>query len=74
MKVHPEGLRGLRMLDDRGDYLIDVKWDVTHTGGSWITRTIPAGYRIVDIVCNTHESEYTIASVGFVLAKIIDSN
>ena len=69
MKVHPEGLRGLRMYNDREESVADVKWDVTHSGGQWVTQTIPSGYRIVDVLCNTSESEYTISSVGFVISK-----
>ena len=69
MKVHPEGLRGLRITDERGDTFVDIKWDVTNSGGTWVTHVVPEGYRIVDILCNTHESEYTISSIGFVLAK-----
>ena len=61
--------KGLRLLDDYGDAIVNEVWDPENTRrDEWITQLVPVGYSIIGILCNTDHSLY-IHRLGFILCR-----
>ena len=61
--------KGLRLLDDYGDAIVNEIWDPEQTRrDEWITQLVPIGYTIIGIQCNTDHTLY-LHRLGFVLVK-----
>lgn len=68
MKVYKGcSIRGIRLADANGDYLLDVTWYANGNEGSWVTHTIPNGSEIIGLKCNTCSNPSNILRIGFVL-------
>ena len=68
MIVHEdEQLIGLRLVDEKGVYIVNVTWMTKEQCGSdWITRTIPIGRDIIGLRC-CYGAKNFISSLGFMM-------
>ena len=61
MQVTPGSqLKGLRLIDDEGCFLVDVTWDLKHGFKKWVNNDIPEGKAIVGIKAVTNASHNEI--------------
>ena len=42
-------INGLRLVDDNGNYIVDVNWDEITNEGEWIEHVVPEGHEIIGI-------------------------
>ena len=42
-------INGLRLIDNKGSYVVDVSWDDITNEGDWVEKEIPKGQEIVGI-------------------------
>ena len=68
MIVHDdEQLVGLRLVDEKGVYIVNVMWMTKEQSSSdWITRTIPIGRDIIGLRCS-YSAKNFISSIGFMM-------
>ena len=60
-------LRGIRLIDENENYIIDTVFNCTQREGDWITRIIPEGQEIIGIVCSTSSNTFFISHIAFLL-------
>ena len=53
VKQWKDNLSGIRMVDDKGEYIVDYTWQEHFETGEWSDmQTIPAGQSIIGLVVN----------------------
>ena len=65
MIVQDQKIDGLRLLDEKGIYIVNTTWMTKEKVSSeWITRTIPGGQEIIGLRAAFNAKGY-ISSLGF---------
>ena len=64
LKVDGMKIGGMRLLDERNDYVMNATWNSARRG-RWLTRTLSPGLEIIGLQCNTNYMR--IMNLGFLL-------
>ena len=65
MNVYVGAVHGVRLIDEKGDYIVDYTWHAKGALGQWLTKEIPDSQSIIGVKCLT--SYNTIPKVSFLL-------
>ena len=63
-------IRGLRLIDEEGNNIIDMTWCPSNMDGDWVTKSIPEHHRIIGLNCRNTKGMYdTMFRLGFQVWK-----
>ena len=68
IKVDDDQILGLRLIDDKGNYLADIVWCICSDDGEWVTKNIPDGLEIIGIRYEPSTGQY-ITKLEFILGS-----
>ena len=63
----------LRLIDEEGQYIVNLKWWTRKRKGEWVFQDIPEGKEIIGLQCNTRDAGCHLRRVGWVLWTPKDS-
>ena len=63
-------IRGLRLIDEKGEFIVDYKWCASNLEGDWTTHKVPEHHRIIGLKCRNTKGAYDLMfRVGFQIWK-----
>ena len=67
--AYNEEIRGLRLMDEFDEFIVDVTWCEHSDIGEWVTKQIPKGLEIIGVRCRTQHYYTIIPRIDFLLWK-----